>query len=268
MAPVVVLKLGGALLTDKAQPDCLRPPQLVAAAAEIRECLDAGLIGRLILLHGVGSFGHPPVLAHRLHLGLQSADQLLPLGRTQHNVLRLRMALVAALHDAGVPACLLLPSSCLTARGGALDRAFWDAVDGFGRIGMVPLLGGDVLADAATGFAVYSADKLAVDLALHAAADWLIFATQVDGVYERDPVLDPTARRLPRLSLGEQTAAALDDRPQLDASGAMAGKLRAVQRAHSAVAAGLRTWLISMAAPGNLRALLEGRPSGGTQFVA
>lgn len=267
LSSMTVIKLGGALLTDKDRPQHLRYDLLAEIAAEIRHCRDAGLFSGLILVHGVGSFGHPPVIAHRLHKGFRDEGQLLALAETQQAVMRLRGAVAEAFQGAGVPVCLMLPSSCMTADNFALTERFWQGIAGFAAIGMVPLLGGDILADAAAGFSVYSGDKLAVDLALHFGAERLIFATAVAGVYDRDPNRYEGARRLAQVSLGD-VSAELDARRQVDASGAMAGKLAAIRAGETAVAAGMAVHLISMMQPNNLRRLLQGAQDVGTRIVA
>lgn len=269
MSNLTILKLGGALLTDKSVPDSLRGEIVTAVAAEIRVCLDSGLLDRLLLVTGVGSFGHPPVLRHRLHKGYQSPDQLLALTATQNNVMRLRRAVAEAFEAAGVPVCLMLPSSCMAASGFAHKESYLEAVAGFLRLGMIPLLGGDVLVDDQVGFMVYGGDEVAVDLALHFGADRLILATEVDAIYDKDPKQHPAARRLPALALGEmgETAVSPTHPTQIDVSGAMAGKVRAIRRAEAAIAAGLETWLISMIEPGRLTAVLQGNSHAGTRIT-
>jgi isopentenyl phosphate kinase len=266
---LTVVKLGGALLTDKQEPFTLRTALLQQVADELKGCLDSGLLGRLLLVHGVGSFGHPPVVQYKLHKGLQSPSQLIHLTYVQNCVLTLRQAIAEACHRAGLAVATILPSSCMTADSFVATTHFYDAITGFLDLGMIPLLGGDVLADRQMGFAVYSGDRLAVDLALHFGADRLIFATAVDGIYEQDPVQHPAAKRIEQLSLRALDTATtdLDRRQQIDASGAMAGKLEATQRAQEAIAAGLHVHVISMMQPGNLPALLSGQRVG-TQLVA
>ncbi len=73
---LTVLKLGGALITDKSQPYSVRTDILNSAAREIRECMDEGLIESLVLVQGVGSFGHPPVLEYKLYKGYLGPEQL------------------------------------------------------------------------------------------------------------------------------------------------------------------------------------------------
>ena len=265
---LTVIKLGGALLTDKRQTGSLRQQVLTHAAEEIRACLDAGLIRRLILVHGVGSFGHPPVLEHRLHRGFQAESQLLALTYTQHAVMALRCQIVEAMHQAGVPVAMILPSSNMTASGFRLKRSFLDAVDGFLRIGMIPLLGGDVLVDDEVGFSVYGGDQISLHLARHFGAARLLFATDVAGVYDRDPKQHADARRIPKLSLNDLGSVALDAHQQVDASGAMAGKLESIGKAREMLADGMKVHLFSMMEPDNLKALLEGDSGIGTAIMA
>lgn len=267
---LTVLKLGGALLTDKSTPRSLRHDVLAAVVREIKVCLQRGLIEKLVLVHGVGSFGHPPVIEHQLHKGLRDPAQLLALTATQNVVMELRLAIAAAFHEAAVPVCLMLPSSCMTAAGFALKNSFLDAVGGFNDIGMVPLLGGDILPDSDVGFSVYGGDQMAVAIALHFGASRLIFASEVDGIHDRDPQKYEDTQRIERLSLATvaRSGVVLDDHRQVDASGAMAGKLEAIKKAQAAMAGGMRTWLLSMMVYGNLLGVLEGAPGRGTEIVA
>ena len=261
-ASLTVVKLGGALLTDKTQPYTLRAGILAQIAGELQNCRQQGLIERLVLVHGVGSFGHPPVVAHGLHKGFQSPEQLIHLTGAQNSVLRLRLALAEACHAAALPVATILPSSCMTARNFTTREMFLDPVAGFLDLGMIPLLGGDVLVDDGVGFSVGGGDALAVALALHFEAGRLVFATAVDGIYDRDPARHPDARLLPRVSLGAAADARLDRRAATDASGAMAGKLDALNPARDAITDGLRVDILSMLQPGNLAALLAGEAVG------
>jgi isopentenyl phosphate kinase len=271
MQPLTVIKLGGALLTEKRQPFTLRPSVLAQVAGEVRACQEAGLIQRLVLVHGVGSFGHPPVLAHQLHKGFQSPAQLIHLSDTQNRVMHLRMAVAEAFHAAGVAVSTLLPSSCMGASGANLHSSYLEGVRGFLGLGMVPLLGGDMLVDDQMGFCVFSGDKIAVELALALGASRLILATEVAGVYDRDPLRFPEARLIPRLQLSQEAESGpeLDSLAQVDASQAMMGKLQALHPAHPAMHEGrLTVHILSMTQPGNLRTLLKGEKPVGTQVLA
>lgn len=266
--PVTVIKLGGALLTDKRQPFTLRHAILNQVVNELKTCIESGFIGRLLLVHGAGSFGHPPVVQHQLHKGFQSPTQLIHFTYAHNCVMQLRLAIAKVCHQASLAVVTIAPSSCMTADGFVARNQFYDAISGFLDLGMIPLLGGDLITDQQVGFCVHSGDIIAVDLALHYRASRLIFATAVDGIYDRDPIQFPQAKRIGQLSLQELVdgAAQLNVHQDLDASGAMAGKLDAVRQASDAMRAGLCVHVLSMMREGNLQALLNGKPVG-TQLV-
>jgi isopentenyl phosphate kinase len=91
---LTVLKLGGSLITDKSKPYTVRDKILESVSREIKECMDEGLIKSLVLVQGVGSYGHPPVLEHKIHKGYLGPQQLLPLSKTQAKVAELRTIVV------------------------------------------------------------------------------------------------------------------------------------------------------------------------------
>ena len=90
---LTIIKLGGSILTDKSTPYTANDSIIESVIKEIKECLDTRVIEDLIIVHGVGSFGHIPVMKHKLHLGYQDQDQLLPMSQTQHDINKLRLKL-------------------------------------------------------------------------------------------------------------------------------------------------------------------------------
>ena len=134
---LTVLKLGGALITDKSKPYTPRPNILETASQEIKECMDEGLIQSLVLIQGVGSFGHPPVLEHQLYKGYLGTDQRLPLSWTQAKVDELRTMVVSSLYNAGIPVCLMHPSSMMVAEKMKINQYFLEPLERFSSLGMV-----------------------------------------------------------------------------------------------------------------------------------
>lgn len=263
-----IIKLGGALLTDKSVPYTAREAIIRAVAREIKECLDSGLLKSLILLNGVGSFGHPPVLEHRLHKGFQSPEQLLPLCNTFRIVNEFRNMIITHLQEAEIPVVLFHPSSLTVAEKMRMTRYFLEPVKGYMSVGLIPLLGGDMLYDSVMGWSVGSADQLGVILAQELNAKRLIFATDVSGIYEGDPKVHPNAQLMEEVNLNE-----LDDALETmgmgadDASGAMKGKLKALIPAKDLIEKGLKISIISMMEYGNLKALLKGNQAQSTRIT-
>jgi len=68
---MIILKLGGSLLTDKRRKFSFRFEVMKRVAQEIKE---SG--ARLVVVHGGGSFGHPLAVEYKLAEGIVSEEQL------------------------------------------------------------------------------------------------------------------------------------------------------------------------------------------------
>ncbi|MFW9805585.1 MAG: isopentenyl phosphate kinase [Candidatus Thorarchaeota archaeon] len=266
---LTVIKLGGSLLTDKTKPYTYRRDVLESVAQEIGESIDEGLIESLILLHGVGSYGHPPVLEHNLHKGFLGPDQLLPLSETQEGVGTLRHIIVKAFQKAKVPVCLMYPSSMITSEKMKMTDYFLEPVKGFSSIGMVPLLGGDILIDSVMGWSIGSADQLAVILCEEMNAKRLIFASDVSGIYDSDPKLKEDASLLDTINLNDldATMKRMGASGVEDASGAMKGKLQSIVQGKHLIEQGLEVGLLSMMHYGVLKAYLKNEDCQCTRVI-
>ncbi|MHA1216503.1 MAG: isopentenyl phosphate kinase [Candidatus Thorarchaeota archaeon] len=266
---LTIIKLGGALLTDKSRPYTAREDVIEEVSSEIAECLNEGLLGSLVLTFGVGSFGHPPVIEHEIHRGFQGPEQLHALGETQYVVNRLRMMLCRHLLDAGIPVNLMHASSMVTANKMVFQNYFLEPLRGYLSLGMVIAIGGDVVYDTAMGFSVTSSDSLAVTIARELDARRILFATDVDGVYDRDPRTFAEAKLLKEVSLNEiDTLIPPGSDPARDASGRMRGKLKALLRISEMIAGGTEVYIFSMMRRGNLKSLLSGEDVTATRVVA
>lgn len=266
---LTIIKLGGSLLTDKLQPYSIHNDVLEAVSREIRDCIDEGLIQSLIIIHGVGSYGHPPVLEHKLHKGFIGPHQLLPLSKTQAIVAEFRAIIVRALQDSGIPVCLMYPSSMMIQEKMRLTRYFLEPLKGFLSLGMVPLLGGDILIDPAMGWSVGSGDQIAVMLAKELGAKHLIFASDIDGVFTTDPKQDPNAELIDTINLNviKEILERLRSSSKADASGAMHGKLNAISALKNEIQNGLDVAILSMMTSGRLVAFMNGEVTRATRFL-
>jgi isopentenyl phosphate kinase len=266
---LTVLKLGGALITDKSKPYSFRAEILQSAAREIRECMDDGLIESLVLVQGVGSFGHPPVLEHKLHKGFAGPHQLLPLSWTQAKVAELRTLVVQALYHAGIPVCLMYPSSMMLADKTRITEHFLKPLTGFMNFGMVPLIGGDILIDTSMGFSVASGDPMLTLIAREYGAKRIIYASDVSGIYDSDPKVNPNAQLFDSIDLSnlDEAIERMGRAGVEDASGAMQGKVASIEPISDLIKNGLEVSILSMMEYGSLKALLNGDTSNSTQII-
>jgi isopentenyl phosphate kinase len=256
---LTVIKLGGSLLTDKQKPYSLKKKILKSVVNEIKLCLDTGLIKKLIIVHGVGSFGHPPVLEYKLHLGYKNSNQLIQLSRTQQIVNQFRKTIADEFIKAGVPINLFHASSISVSEAMKIKRIFLESLEGYLSKGMIPLIGGDMIFDRKMGWSVGSGDQIAAIISKKLHANNLIFASDVPGVFNSDPTVNDDAEIIYEIKLGHldsliQTLGRTNSR---DASGNMIGKLRTINVLKDDIRDGLKVNIISMINPGNLIALLK-----------
>lgn len=159
--PIVAVKLGGSLLTDKTKRDHARDEVIERLAGEVAEALPAlARRGECLLIgHGSGSFGHVAAHDHGLAAG-RSGGEPLAASVVQDAAARLHRVVVGALVAAGVPAWSCPPSAQVVARGAepahAGLRSLFTALDA----GLVPVVHGDVLLDLDGGATIASTEAV------------------------------------------------------------------------------------------------------------
>lgn len=267
---ITIIKLGGSLLTEKSTPYKVREGILDTVAQELKECIDLGLIERLVLIHGVGSFGHPPVIEYKLYSGFTNESQLINLSKTQFIVSKFRLMIVDRFIEAGIPVDLMYPSSMVIGNKKEISYYMFKALEGFLSLGMVPLLGGDMVYDEVMGFSVCSGDPLAVVIAHELGAKQLIYATDVAGVYEKDPKIDSKASLIKEIDVNEieQVIQKMEESNKKDVSGKMKGKLASIIPAKDLIEKGLEVSILSMMEPNRLKNFLEGKDVPVTRVIS
>ena len=257
---ILILKLGGSLLTDKSTPYKLKEETINTVCIEIKECIDLGLIKSLVIVHGVGSFGHPPVLKYNLHKGFKDKEQLISMSKTQQIVNDLRKTIAMNLLDKGIPVNLMHASSMVVGDKMVIVDQGFESLRGFLSLGMVPLIGGDMMYDNSMGFSVCGGDQIAVVLSHVLNAKLLMFATDVPGVYDQDPRSSPNAQIFKKLNIRniDQILKKLDESDKVDVSGKMRGKLRSLVSIANQIKEGFEVVIFSMNEKDTLKKYLKG----------
>ncbi len=264
---ILILKLGGSLLTDKSKVNKLREAILREVAVEIKDCIDLGLIKSLVIIHGVGSFGHPLVLKYNLHKGFRSKDQLISMSKTQQIVNELRKTIAITFTEEGVPINLMHASSMVVGDRMVITDYAFESLKGFLSLSMVPLIGGDMMYDKSMGFSVCSGDHFAVVLSRVFHAKHLIFATDVSGVYDKDPKLGENPKLLREININQIEQFLNDKTTKTDASGKMKGKLLSLTSIKDRIKEGLEVAIFSMAEKGTLMKYLRGDKIKATKII-
>ena len=237
--PLVVVKLGGSVITRKREVERLRPKLLARLAREVARCTDR----RVVLLHGAGSFGHPG--AHRFGLARgpedpdASAQRVRGAAIVASEVRRLHTEVLRALVRAGAAPASVPMATHARNRSGTLvafDAApFEEALDR----GMMPVSFGDVVPDEVWGSSILSADTIAVELVPRLHPQRVIFVSDVPGILDR-----ATGRR--RGTIPEVTEAVVAELRPGPGTPDVTGGIRAKAMAMLAIArAGADAGLIS-----------------------
>lgn len=244
MARPALVKLGGSLLTDKASESSFKRAVARRLVSEVAKAEVP-----CVLLHGAGSFGHPQAKKHRIGQARPKpdgvADVLSAVASLHAEVLGLANA--AGLRPLSVPLCGV--------RGDGDDLVDLPIAEVAKALeeGFTPVLHGTLVRDSRTGWRVVSADELIARFASELQPRLALFATDVDGVMDREPA-DPAAKLMPRVT--PAIAIAVPTGKGDDVTGRMHGKLQ-----HAlATAQHCPTLIINGAVRNRLLDALRGKP--------
>ena len=255
---MLVLKLGGSVVTHKDKPYTPHIGNIIRLAAEIAHASAQPLV----VVHGGGSYGHPLATEYRIAEGYREPRQLAGFSETPQAMVELNGLIVRGLLEAGVPAFSVSPSSFLATEGRRITGMDLQVVEGLMESGLVPVLFGDAVHDTQQGFAILSGDQLAVKLATGLGAERLVLGSDVDGVFTADPKLDEGARLIREFSLSDQGGEAeIGDALDTDVTGGMQGKM---VEAAEAVEGGIEVLLVNATVEGRVGAALRGENVIGT----
>jgi isopentenyl phosphate kinase len=228
LAERVFVKLGGSVITDKQRPSTARPELIERLGSEVKAALDARPGLRVVLGHGSGSFGHVVGARYRVRQGIADGQSWWGYAATGAAAGQLNRIVTDTLLAVGVPAVAVQPSASVRCRGGRLVEMDVRPIAETLRHGLVPLIHGDVALDEEQGCTIVSTEQVFAYLARRMRPARLIMVGEVDGVYTDDPLANPGASRIPRI-----TPAALDDLQArlggshgVDVTGGMLAKVR------------------------------------------
>ena len=240
----VILKLGGSVITDKANPGVIRREviadlALAAAAAKTP----------MVIVHGAGSLGHPEAKAYGIADGV-SKENARGVYVTHTAVSRLNAEVVTALRDAGVEAVSFHPFASALAEDGRLVFCGEEQISCLLNAGIVPVLHGDVVCDTIRGGCIVSGDQIVPYLAKALGAESVGIVTATGGVLADGEIIPEITR---------ETKIAFHSAETADVTGGMQGK---VAELLALAETGISSYIFR---PEMLAAFLAGKPCGGTR---
>ena len=184
--PLVFLKLGGSLITDKTQPYAARHETIERLGYELHEALDTATDLQVLLGHGSGSFGHWAAKPHSTRQGVHTPAQWHGYAEVAAAAARLNRIVTDAFIDTGVPTLSIQPSASARCRDGTLTYMDTRAVHASLATGLVPLVYGDVALDDVRGGTIISTEDIFLFLAGELCPDQILLLGEVEGVLDGD----------------------------------------------------------------------------------
>ncbi len=177
-----IVKLGGSVITFKDRPMSIRYDVVRYLASELAYFLSGYPDTRLVLIHGGGSFGHPVV-----HECLETRGEIDVecFSKTSYTMMSLNTYLIKELNDVGIKSVSIPPHTIFRREVGRLTYES-DLIRKYLMRGLTPVLYGDVILSNGS-FEVISGDTIAWLLAKDLSVGELIFVTDVDGLFDKDP---------------------------------------------------------------------------------
>lgn len=180
---LILIKLGGSVITDKAKPFTAKTEIIRRLAGEIKKAREELKNTDIIVGHGSGSFGHTIAAKYQTQSGNINKKSLKGFCLTSETAVDINRIVLKEFLKAGLSAVSFSPMSFTYS-----NKTFLDPIYKSLELGLVPLIYGDVVFDVEKGFAIHSAEKtlsiLARKLRKGYRIEKIIECGDTDGVYD------------------------------------------------------------------------------------
>lgn len=180
MKKILLIKLGGSIITDKKIPYKARPKLIRALCKELKY-----IKTKMILAHGSGSFGHTSAIKFGGKKGYRSKEEIAKVARDAMEINRIVMD---TLVSEKLPAISIRPMSIIITDKGVLKENFFRVIEEMLNQDLIPVIYGDVIWDKSWRSTIYSGEKSLNKIGSYLMKkgykiDKIIEAGETDGVY-------------------------------------------------------------------------------------
>lgn len=257
---IVLLKLGGSLITDKDIPYTPRLDKLADLAQEIKTALDSTPNLLLILGHGSGSFGHVAAKKHGTRDGVHTREQWLGFIEVRFQAAELNRYVVQSLMEAGLPAMPFPPSASMVSDNRIVTHHNIEPIRRALDVNLLPVVQGDVAFDESLGGTILSTEDVFKFLMDEFAPKRILLAGIEAGVWEDFPARAKLVKQI-QLPDYEKMRAGIGGSASTDVTGGMKAK---VEEMFSLIQKneGLTVQIFSAEEHGSLTRALQGENVG------
>lgn len=181
MKNLILVKLGGSVITDKSKPFTARIDTIQKLAKKIKNFKNKNT--DLIIGHGSGSFAHVPAAKYQIQKGLINKKSVWGLSLTADAAIQINRIVISELLKLKINCLSFAPLSFNYGNKVLIDH-IQKAMD----LGVIPVIYGDVVMNQKQGFEIYSGEKTLDILANKLAKKYkkikIIYYTDTNGVYD------------------------------------------------------------------------------------
>jgi len=258
MKDLFVIKFGGSSITKKEQNKFeMRTDLLNKVAKELSLALKKNKKLKVILVCGVGPFGHSNVKEYDINNGVTTPRHLEGVKKTNKDCDFVAKETASALTKHGIKSKHIPGYVVCVQKNKKVEsfdvKAYKDAL----KKGLVPITTGVMVKDKELNWSVMSGDQAIAQLAHSLKPEMVLMGTDVDGIFTADPKEDPTAVLIEEITKDnlEEVLKKAGQSKAVDVTGGMKGKLEKLAQQLGGVPAEI----FNLFTAGNLAGALEGK---------
>lgn len=246
---MIIIKFGGSVITDKKKYRKLRGTVLERLSREL-VTLD------FILIHGGGSFGHIISDKYNLQNGIKNEEDRIFFSQVGKDMQDLNSMVIESLIRNNIPAISVpVHSFHMVGEQFRVDR-FTDLLNRK----FVPVTYGDIVMDPKRGMIICSGDQIIYHLSKALRPEKVIFVTDVDGIFNKNPKIYDDAVLIETIQGNENIEFSKN---VADVTGSMEGKFKVMK---NIVRLGIEVDVVNGLIPGRLRKAILNENFKGTRW--
>lgn len=187
----VFIKIGGSAITDINKEGVAKKNEIKRLLNEIKPCIGKK---RVLIGHGSGSFAHIPAHKYKVNLGLIEKDSIYGTSVTQSAAAKLHRIVIECAIEEGLSPFSFSPSTTAIAENNKIIKWDTSAIETAVNSGFLPITYGDVILDKKQGVCIASTEEVFRALSIRIKPSKLVIGTDVDGIFDLDPKLNPNAK--------------------------------------------------------------------------
>lgn len=237
MKPLYILKIGGSVATRKDRPgisvqsELLKKIALSIRKAKIKKDFN------LILIHGAGAAGHQLAKKYDLRVGVKGDENKFH-GSLLSSIAnqKLNNAIFEIFVSSGLRIFPAHTASTIIQKNNKISYCNLKIIKEALKKDGVPILYGEMVFDEKLDMSICSGDAIAPYLAKKLGAEKILFASDIDGIFDQDPHIHKDAKLIENIDLNKirnNSKIKLTSSHNVDVTGGLSGKVKNIDLKHN-----------------------------------